>query len=516
MPPRLPRLLATLAVVLLGAAPVLEAQAVLGPARSIPDEPSCSPLFPDLAALPDGGFWAVWSEVDPETGARRLLGRELQADARHRSEVISLDPLGPNGVRPRTAVASDGTRVVAWNDGEGFVRARGFDPDGSPLGPSFRLFRSDQPPGSVAAGPDGSFLVTGLEDRTVLAARFAADGSGLVSTREILDGNVPRQVLGTLLTNDDAVLAVRREPLPQPLPALELWRLASDGEIDRQVQVPGAFETALASRPDEGFLIAYRGGLEVVAEIRRADLSLVSSFELERVPGVRVVRPPGLAVSPDGETFVFIWTEISVPPQLPGDPPPLPATIMLAERYGLDGTRQGVGQVLFSVEGEHLDRLTPRLAFTPAGHLGTAWWVSVDFVIDPIPPCLASDGAFARSTAPSCGGDPETTLCLQDQRFALTVDWSDPRSGAAGAGHPVDLTGDTGAFWFFDPDNLEMMVKVIDGRPVNDHFWLFYGSLTDVEFTLTVTDRDTGVERTFTKPPFVFASEGDTTGFPAP
>ena len=58
-------------------------------------------------------------------------------------------------------------------------------------------------------------------------------------------------------------------------------------------------------------------------------------------------------------------------------------------------------------------------------------------------------------------------------------------------------------------------MKVLDGRPVNGHFWLFYGSLTNVAFEITVRDRQTGVERTYENPLRNFASRGDTTAFPA-
>ena len=72
----------------------------------------------------------------------------------------------------------------------------------------------------------------------------------------------------------------------------------------------------------------------------------------------------------------------------------------------------------------------------------------------------------------------------------------DPRTGATGQAQAVPLTGDTGTFWFFDPANLELMVKVLDAQGVNGHFWVFYGALSDVEYTITVTDTATGATRT--------------------
>ena len=39
-------------------------------------------------------------------------------------------------------------------------------------------------------------------------------------------------------------------------------------------------------------------------------------------------------------------------------------------------------------------------------------------------------------------------------------------SGRTGAGRAVPLTADTGDFWFFGAENVEVVLKVLDGRPV--------------------------------------------------
>jgi hypothetical protein len=66
------------------------------------------------------------------------------------------------------------------------------------------------------------------------------------------------------------------------------------------------------------------------------------------------------------------------------------------------------------------------------------------------------------------------------------------RQGATGFGHPVELTPDTGYFWFFNAENVEMVVKVLNGCSITNRWWVFAGGLTDVEVTLTVTDMLTG------------------------
>ena len=118
--------------------------------------------------------------------------------------------------------------------------------------------------------------------------------------------------------------------------------------------------------------------------------------------------------------------------------------------------------------------------------------------------------ASARVTG-SCTAGPY--LCLNNNRFRAEVTWK--ANGGSGAGQAEALSGDTGYFWFFDRANVELVVKVLDGRPLNGHFWVFYGALTNVEYTLRITDTVTGNVKTYVNPPGRFASAGDTSAFPA-
>ena len=106
-----------------------------------------------------------------------------------------------------------------------------------------------------------------------------------------------------------------------------------------------------------------------------------------------------------------------------------------------------------------------------------------------------------------------TTLCLAGGRFAASVTWHD-FAGRSGVGTPIVLTPDTGSFWFFDAGIHELAVKVIDGRGTNNAWWVFYGSLSNVEFELTVVDTDSGETWTRANPSGTFASGGDIEAFP--
>jgi hypothetical protein len=99
-------------------------------------------------------------------------------------------------------------------------------------------------------------------------------------------------------------------------------------------------------------------------------------------------------------------------------------------------------------------------------------------------------------------------LLLQNERFRIDVLWR-TADGLSGMAEGLALTSESGTLWFFHPDNLEVFVKVLDGRPFNGHFWLFYAGLTNLEFNLTVVDTQTGASRSFHNPEGAFTSRVD-------
>jgi hypothetical protein len=109
----------------------------------------------------------------------------------------------------------------------------------------------------------------------------------------------------------------------------------------------------------------------------------------------------------------------------------------------------------------------------------------------------------------SCQAGPNN-LCLAG-RFQVVVGWTLP--GASGAGGALPGSDRTGAFWFFDRGNTEVVVKVLDGRVINGHFWVFYGSVTDVDYTLRVTDTTTGIVRSYHHSPGTLVGGADTVAF---
>ncbi len=89
-----------------------------------------------------------------------------------------------------------------------------------------------------------------------------------------------------------------------------------------------------------------------------------------------------------------------------------------------------------------------------------------------------------------------TDLCLSDGRFRVEVEWED-FAGNRGSGQAVPGSDGSGLFWFFGSDNWEMLVKVLNGCRLNDRFWVFSAATTNVEYTLRVTDTQTGVTKSY-------------------
>jgi ELWxxDGT repeat protein len=108
----------------------------------------------------------------------------------------------------------------------------------------------------------------------------------------------------------------------------------------------------------------------------------------------------------------------------------------------------------------------------------------------------------------------ELFTCLGDGRFEVDVEWHVPASGARSKAKGTSVTADTAAFTFFDDDNVELLVKILDGRGLNDAFWTFYGGLSDVEYWITVVDVVTGRTRTYYNPARNFCGQADIDSLP--
>ena len=155
-----------------------------------------------------------------------------------------------------------------------------------------------------------------------------------------------------------------------------------------------------------------------------------------------------------------------------------------------------------------------RTYFNPHGRLASVADTSAFAASGSGNPQIASAApAIVRSRTVSVCSADATSLCLNSSRFRVRVAWRAPNIGSSGAGQAQTLTSDTGYFWFFSSNNVELVIKVVDGRSFNGKFWVFYGALSDVEYTITVTDTETGTERIYFNPAGRLASAADTAAF---
>ncbi len=107
------------------------------------------------------------------------------------------------------------------------------------------------------------------------------------------------------------------------------------------------------------------------------------------------------------------------------------------------------------------------------------------------------DQGSAPCSPPPCLDGPQT-LCLGG-RYVVEGSWQTPEGGS-GVARALPLTADSGTFWFFDPSNVELLVKVLDGCGVNGHRWVFAAGLTNLQADLWVTDTTTGAARHYANP----------------
>lgn len=156
----------------------------------------------------------------------------------------------------------------------------------------------------------------------------------------------------------------------------------------------------------------------------------------------------------------------------------------IARLFRPDGTPVG-GEFRVSEGAPESEDELPSVALSRDGSFFVAWqgWreeIAVNEVYD------VEGRRFFRGCRPGA-----SRLTLHDGRFEVCASYRTP-AGAEGVGEPLALTGESGAFWFFEPSNLEVVLKLLDGCGTNGNFWVFSAGLTNLEITLGVLDTWSG------------------------
>jgi hypothetical protein len=426
---------------------------------------SARPTSSELAALGPDRYVVVWAQGS-------LRGQILDAAGA---------PVGPQLVLADGAVdffvsaePTGGGFVIAWMNAEPStpykfqIKVRRFDAQGTPASAIFLATPAGSYP-SIAALPDGGFAVAWFHGDSsnpstvysIRARAFHADGTpaGPETTVPEPAGDITLAVRVSADAAGRWIAAWTEFPTVQNSYRVKAWRFSPTGQ---PLGPP-----ILVAEPEEEGRISY--------------------------VAIPVMRPDG--------SFLVSWEESNAltggPSNLPGDSVPTGADV---RARAFDAAGDPLGPDFLVHPGEEGEQHLGDVAATIDG-----WIVAWKRRLDP------QAGVYARRFTLSCGTGNE--LCLNGGRFRARVVWHTSPSGPEGEGRPIGLAGDTGAFWFFSPTNAELVVKVLDGTAVNDHFWVFYGSLTDVAFDLTITDTLTGQERTYHNPAGTMASRADTEAF---
>ncbi|RID93744.1 calcium-binding protein [Gemmobacter lutimaris] len=165
-------------------------------------------LNPSLAALPDGGFVAVWegSAQAPDNSSWGIFARIFDADGTASDPEFGVNTARTqNQTRPEVAVLADGGFVVVWQSDfltDGWttaVRGQRYAADGTAVGSEFGV---NQTPMSswkysqidVAAQKDGGFTVTYMladpevtsNPYDIVVSRFAPEWFGTLAAERLL------------------------------------------------------------------------------------------------------------------------------------------------------------------------------------------------------------------------------------------------------------------------------------------------------------------------------------------
>ena len=448
----------------------------------------------DNEGRPRGPEWSYTVPLPPGLQFKQLLNLRLTADASGRFLLVWHEEAFDGHLYPLVTMVDR-------------VRAQRFSADGNAAGEAVDLLHADRfdhdrdlvyfTLGDVEARRDGLLLVTWSlgrsayfcggtassdypcwtyhRDGDVHAGVFTADGTLLAQTRVAVGAPVMRAA-GAATAGDDWVIALRA---------------GYEGPVD------GATISFRACGDDAG------------------SVCLANRFaaRVEWTAGGAAAAGVPLSVSSDTGAFWFF------------SPSNVELVMKVLDGTGVNGKHWVFFASLTDVEFDLVvtDTVTGAVKRyhnprgTMASHADTGAFdggASFTAVAGAMSPALgvarerAAAAVVAADSAPAC---PAGALCLADGRFVVTAKWR--LDNGEGAATPIGWTGETGTFWFFDRSNVELAVKVLDGHGVNGHFWVFYASLSDVDFDLEVLDTTTGQRRTYHNPKGTMASRADVEAF---
>ena len=397
------------------------------------------------------------------------------------------------------------------------------DPDGDRVsyglgGPDARSFRVDPDGGVLSLSPRTSldasrkdayaFSVTASDGRlsAILAVTLTVvepERPGDAPTA--LRPAPPSELEASLLTSDVVVLSWRDNADDET--GFEVFRREDTGDWESSRSLPANTETATMEDLAAG--IEYEFAV-TAKNVNGSTASNVASAELSLAP------PTRMDAAPRSETSARVtWRDNSV----------AEAGFEVQVRFadtgdGDDGAGEGgtaaAGWTLGAAVGPNatealLTGLTPGAAYRfrvaalnprPGGDPALSA-VGRFRLLEP-PPAGAMTDCEPGGSAVTLGGDYEVAMCFETPSGAQ-MDASN---------YHLESTA-SGLLYFFDRDNVEVLVKVLDGCAINGHRWVFVAPVTTLAFSLEITERSTGRRFAHRNPKSLTAeTRADTAAFP--
>lgn len=446
-------------------------------------------VFPvvSVAALPDDRLVVVWSDLEEEPNGDGIRGRIFESDGAPVTPEFQVNSHRPgNQLFPDVAADARGNFFVVWDSSgqDGFaegVYGQRFDATGARVGGELRLSSEAlsaqlDPDVSMDAAGNAVVVWTSTSEPEdgyweLMARAYAPDGAALGDPIWVTNDGPTNSSNGESLAalSDAGVFAIG-------------WvTFRHDPRQDKSVDNIVARQFALPCRADDTTLCLGSGRFRVRA-FYRSEIGLAGAAR-------------ALPLTDESGGFWFF------------DEGNFELLVKVLDGCGVNGNYWIYAAGLTDVEVDLLvtDTWTGRVrtfsspsgsAFQPIqriGDLATCGAVAPEAVTDRLPtpaPPRPLPGLSTGASTAACVPDA-TTLCLNDARFRVTAHWQD-FSGGQGSAHAVPVGADSGLFWFFWEENLELAVKVLDGCALNGRYWVYSAGLTNVAVTLRVEDTLSG------------------------
>ncbi len=441
-----------------------------GALSSVPGSPFGTHQASSVARTPDGNF-VYFSAVAP---AGQIEGFFIDNATCALTAVPGSPFTGPAGGIVRVNADSP----ALYSAGSGSLQAFAIDPASGTLSSLGAAMSIDPDTGAMVVGPKGLFLWTSdLNNHNLRPVSLDSVTGALKTSGAPVTG--PAGAQSMLLINE------------------------SGGQLIGQGVAQNRTNRTLGGAPP--YTLALIGGA------LPAGLSIDSTGKITGTPTtlgqstfeVRITDAVGATTSE------IRTLKVVTPPAAPAAPSNLTAAIVSASQVRLNWQDNASQTAAFHVDlsqdgGPFIEVQAVRPQQTTALVTGLSPDTSYTFRLRAANAAGgATDSTTATVTTPplalaSCTASANAQ-CLLGNRFLVEALFQDA-SGDAGLANVVPITTDTAYLWFFNSANVEVVVKMVNGCALGNHFWVFAGGLTNVHVTLRVTDTATGAVRYYEVP----------------